>query len=200
MPFLMRSKELLISGGQIEGGVIVADGITNAGGDDLHKVQLDGVFIKCLGKVAGKKSSIKPQIKVSDEVIMGGEVILTDRGELALNQTSTYNIEFIETKNININSETYELVLTTDKPHKYTKGANLFSDKTLELMNLGLGNIKVRTYLGYVEEVLKNTIKIKGMPKGIESGNHNLYIVSYPKVDFINKNRSSSNIIIFKKQ
>ncbi len=55
MPIIFRSESLLISGGSIEGGVVVADGITNTGGDDLHKVSMDNVKIKCLGKVAGKK-------------------------------------------------------------------------------------------------------------------------------------------------
>lgn len=196
MPFLMRSKELLISGGQIEGGVIVADGITNAGGDDLHKVQLQGVFIKCMGKIAGKKATMKPETKLKDEILMGGEVIMTNEGEMIVNTSTTYNIEYMEKALINSQNNQGQISFTSIKPSEYKVGDNLFSDSNLDLKSIGLPKLTIRTFLGYVISILNNKVIVSGAPIGTQVGNHNVYKISYPTVLKSHIGNETNNMII----
>jgi len=200
IPFLFRSKELIVSGGNIEGGVIVADGITNAGGDDLHKVQLDGVFIQCLGKVAGKQATQKPDSKVKNEIIMGGEVVMTSEGNLYVNQGSTYSIRFCEVAPVSKGSSGSELVLKSSNTKLYTKGDNLFSDAMVDAKETGLSETAVRTFLGYVSDVKPGEVIIKGFPDGIAGKKHKVYIVAYPQLSNENSGKNQiSEVIQFKK-
>ena len=201
IPFLFRSQELIVTGGMIEGGVIVADGITNAGGDDLHKVKMEGVFIKCLNKVAGSKSTQKPESKVKNEIILGGEIVITNEGDLALNQGTTYNLQYLETLEINSNSAKGQIVFKSDTPNDYSKGNNIFSDHLIRVKDLNIGEFTTRTYLGYVDKKDGNLITLLGVPLGITSGKHPIYKVSFPIID-IKNNRSNNEkkIIIYRRK
>lgn len=191
IPFLMKSRELLVSGGHIEGGVIVADGITNAGGDDLHKVQLEGVFIKCLGKVAGKKTTMKPSSKLKNEIIMGGEVLISNEGEVAVNQSTTYNIDYME--KASLTAEKYTMVFASNALGKYQLGDNLFTGNNLYASTCGLADVEVRPYLGYVSNISGQIITISGVPAGTIGGKHTIYKVFFPIVDISNRSQKGSS-------
>jgi len=200
MPFLMRSRELLVSGGQIEGGVIVADGITNSGGDDMHKVQLEGVFIKCLGKVAGKKATMKPESKVKNEIIMGGEVVITNEGDMAVNLSTTYEINYMG--KARLSAKGHSMVFTASGAMSYTKGDNLFTGTDLYAATSGLADVKLRPYLGYVSDVSGQTITISGIPAGTLAGEHVIYKVMYPVYEIGNRSHRgpSEKIVRYKRQ
>lgn len=198
MPFLFRAQELLISGGSVEGGVVVADGITNAGGDDLHKVTMQGVFIKCKNKVAGKKASEKPSTNVRGEIVMGGETILTSDGDLVVNNGTTYFIDYLETASMKIINTSKELIFMSQDITRYKLGDNLFSDRSITYDNGG-ELIDIRSYLGYVSTIVGNKVTISGVPILHPIGKSNIYRVDYPTIQNISKNISKSNIERFKK-
>ncbi|MCB0746280.1 MAG: hypothetical protein KDC90_02350 [Ignavibacteriae bacterium] len=198
MPYLFRSLELLISGGSVEGGVVVADGITNAGGDDLHKVTLQNVFIKCKGKVAGKKSSEKPVSNIRNEIIMGGEAILSSDGDVLINQGSTYTIEFTENSALTIDRQLKTLSFLAIDTEKYKIGDNLFSDKSVTFpMNETF--LTINTYLGFVSGIKENKVIVSGVPMGLMDGPYKIYKVSYPIIQNINSTPTKSQIGQYKK-
>lgn len=200
MPFLMKSRELLVSSGQIEGGVIVADGVTNSGGDDLHKVQLEGVFIKCLDRVSGKKATMKPESKMKNEIIMGGEMVISSEGELAVNRTTTYDFSYIEKVRISLKDN--KAVWTSAKASEYKLGDNLFSGMDLSAATSGLADVKIRPYLGFVSNIQGQTITVSGVPAGLTSGEHTIYRVAFPVYDISSRtaNKSLQNVVKYKRQ
>lgn len=201
MPFLFRSTSLLLSGGSIEGGVVVADGYTNFGGDDLHKVTLDNVNIKCLGKVAGKKNTQKPTSKIKDEIIMGGEVISTTEGDIYVNNGTTYNQLYLEEANIKINIQTKTATFSTSKPSSYKIGDNIFTGQYVEGNTSGFSNsIKLRSPLGYISKIVENEITVSGVPLGFPTGKTSLYLVEYPvlEINSASSRKIKSGINFFK--
>lgn len=198
MPFLFRSNELFISGGSIEGGVVVADGVTNSGGDDLHKVTLQGVFIKCKGKVAGKKASEKPSTNVNDEIIMGGEAIITSDGDLLINQGTTYTLDYKEASIMKIDNRFKSVSFESKNAKIYNIGDNLFSDRTITY-EANESNISIRSYVGYVSSITNNKVTVSGVPLGFIEGSTTIYRVSYPIVKSLKSIPDNSKIQKFKK-
>lgn len=195
LPFLFRSKELIITGGQIEGGVVVSDGITNKGGDDLNKVQITGTFIKCLGKVAGKKATQKPTSKLNDEIVMGGEMLITTEEDIIINQSTTYNVANLETANILLRKNKNSAVITSAIKQAYKIGDNLFIDVPIKVSISESENINLYTYLGYVSNIDEKQITVSGIPFGTESGIKNIYKVSYPTIKLDEVQKTNSNKI-----
>jgi hypothetical protein len=197
MPFLFRSRELLVSGGSVEGGVIVADGITNAGGDDLHKVTLQGVFIKCKGKVAGKKSSEKPTTNIKDEIIMGGETLISSDGDILVNHGTTYILESLENSKLTIENTSKTASFISSDAGKYKKGDNLFSDRTLTYQ-MEKSNVEIRPYIGFVSSISGNIVTVSGIPLGLKDGNVSVYRVSFPIVQSIKSTQNRNSIQKYK--
>jgi len=197
MPFLFRSRELLVSGGSVEGGVIVADGITNAGGDDLHKVTLQGVFIKCKGKVAGQKSSEKPYVNLNNEIIMGGEMILSSDGGMYLNTGTTYLTDYTEDANVQIDQKSKTASFTTKDPAQYSTGDNIFTLFDVDPKICGLNAPgKVRSALGYVSNITGKVVTVSGVPYGFENRKDRIIVVKYPLLTTDQlSSRSSNNTI-----
>ena len=185
MPFLFRSESLLISGGSVEGGVVVADGYTNAGGDDMHKVVLENVKIKCLGKVAGKKSSERPAVNLKNEIIMGGEVIISADKEILINQGTTYFESFIEETFIEVNQMNKEGFFKSGKASQYKIGDNLFTNISISGSLSGFPNdINTQSPLGFVSKIEGNRIAISGIPNGFSNSKAKIYIIKYPTLTY----------------
>lgn len=193
MPFLFRSQELLISGGSVEGGVVVSDGVTNAGGDDLHKVTLQGVFIKCKGKVAGKKTSEKPTTNIKDEIIMGGETLISSDGDILVNHGTTYILELLENSKLTVDNKFKTASFISTDARKYKMGDNLFSDRTVTYQ-MKASNIEIRPYIGFVSSISDNKVTVSGIPLGFKDGNASIYLVNFPIVQTI-KSTQNRNII-----
>jgi len=198
MPFLFRSRELLVSGGSVEGGVIVADGITNAGGDDLHKVTLQGVFIKCKGKVAGKKSSEKPTTNIKDEIIMGGETLISSDGDILVNHGTTYILESLENSKLTVDNTSKTASFISSDAGKYKIGDNLFSDRTLTYQ-MKDSKIEIRSYIGYVSAIANTKVTVSGIPLGFKDGNASIYRVNFPIIQNIKSTQDRSNIKKYKR-
>ncbi len=177
MPFMMHSRAVLISGGLIQGGVVVADGYTNSGGDNLNKVTFDNVMINCLGQMAGRKSTSVPASNF-DFILMGGETMIAD-GNIYVNSNTTYNVYSIENATVTIDAATKKGKIITKNPQLYKLGLNLFPEDFADASVLGVGQ-KIKTYLGYVSAINGNTIEITGIPQGQAGGTYYLYAAEYP--------------------
>ena len=203
MPLLFRSSSLLVSGGVIEGGVIVADGYTNNGGDDLHKVTLDNVSIKCLGKIAGKKNTARPSSKLKGEILMGGEIISNSEGELIINNSTTYYQKHIEDVRILINHTDKTARFISKNPKNYKLGDNIFTNQYTQSNISNFSKpISVRSPLGFISNIRCNEIIINGVPFGFPDGNSRIYIVDYPNIDdilSIKKGFMENQMVKFKK-
>ncbi len=203
MPMLFKAKSLILSGGSVEGGVVVADGITNAGGDDLHKVSYDNVFIKCIGKVAGKKVSEKPGVNIKNEIIMGGEIILSSGGDMYLNSGTTYDIDYVEDASIHINYLEKTADFICKDGLKYSIGDNIF---TLQDVDPRVGGFSmqgtIRSALGYVSKIETNKITVSGVPVGFKDGKERIYVVTYPilKSEILESRTTTKNIRYFEKK
>lgn len=198
MPFIFRSRELLISGGSVEGGVVVADGITNAGGDDLHKVTLQSVFIKCKGKVAGKKSSEKPTTNIKNEIIMGGETLISSDGDILVNHGTTYILESLENSKLTVDNKSKTASFNSSDARKYRMGDNLFSDRTLTYQ-MEKSNFEIRPFIGFVTAISENKVTISGIPLGFKDGNASIYRVDFPIVQSTESTQNINNIKKYKR-
>lgn len=202
MPFLFRSESLLISGGSVEGGVVVADGYTNAGGDDMHKVVLENVKIKCLGKVAGKKSSEKPAVNLKDEIIMGGEVVLSSDGSIYVNMGTTYIQNYVEDATIQIDPKFKTAHFTTKDTKNYEVGDNIFTLQDVDPKLSGfIVQSTVRSPLGYVSNISQNKITVSGVPYGFINRKDRIIVIKYPKLNqaFDKRNQGLNQIRYFEK-
>ncbi|MGB4837359.1 MAG: hypothetical protein WBP08_00065 [Saprospiraceae bacterium] len=203
MPIVFKARSLILSGGSIEGGVVVSDGITNAGGDDLHKVSYDNMQIKCMGKVAGKKVSEKPHVNISNEIIMGGEVIISSDGGMYLNSGTTYNVDYMEDASIQINYLDKTADFISKDGLKYRIGDNIFTLQDVNPTSAGFSpQGTIRSALGYVSRVEANKITVSGVPMGFKDGKESLYIVSYPllKSEILESRTTTKNIRYFEKK
>jgi hypothetical protein len=180
-PMLFKSESLILSGGTIEGGVIVADGYTNSGGGALHKVSFDNVKIKCLGKVAGIKTSEKPNVNLKDQIIMGGEVYLSTEGEMFVNSGTTYDEYFLEEVNIKIDLLSKTASFTSKDSKKFNLGDNIFTLKDIDISKSGFSiNQTIRSPLGYISKIEKNVITISAVPLGYGDSQEKLFYIGYP--------------------
>lgn len=179
MPIIFQSASLILSGGSIEGGVVVSDGYTNAGGDDLHKVTYDNVFIKCLGKVAGTKNSKIPKSKLENSILMGGEIASGLDNSLYLNSGATFNHKYVEMVKITIQKEDVSLTFKSSNPEAYKIGDNLFTTTPIDLTFMDVKGY-VKPTLGFVKSIQGNKITVEGIPFGIKEGKHHIYMVSFP--------------------
>lgn len=194
MPILFNSRSLVISGGLIEAGVVVAGGYTNAGGDALHNVELDNVFIKCKGKVAGGSTSAKPKTDLRKEIVMGGQTYESSNGTLTRNLSTTYFNYFIESVELQINNDSKKATFLSNTPGLYQIGDNLFSSAYVSPTHSEMrGPIKIRSAIGYIEKIEGNAIYVAGIPKGLDNSRLDLYCVSYPTVPLILNGDSKSN-------
>lgn len=202
MPFLFKSKELLISGGSIEGGVVVADGITNKGGDQLNRVQMEGVYIKCLDrKVAGKKTTMRPQENIREDIILGGEIIYTTEGDLYINSGTTYNVEYLGIVNITKDNKDYSFNKSSNV--NIETGDNLFIENKVTLSGSKfLEGRYIQPAIGYIKEIKENNVIITGVPEDLSLTKVRLYKVSYPRLNNILEQieKGSQNVIKFKKE
>jgi Pectate lyase superfamily protein len=180
-PMLFKSENLTLSGGTIEGGVVVADGYTNSGGDALHKVSFDNVKIKCLGKVAGIKTTEKPNVNLKDQIIMGGEVYLSAEGEMYVNSGATYDEYYLEEVNIKIDLLSKTASFVSVDSRKYKIGDNIFTLKDIDVNKAGFKlNTTIRSPLGYVSKIMKNTITLSAVPLGYNESKEKLFYIGYP--------------------
>jgi Pectate lyase superfamily protein len=194
MPFAMHSRSVLMSGGFIQGGVLVANGYTNAGGDDLNKVTLDNVMISCLGKVAGKKNTAIPSTSITNQILMGGEMVTTTQGSVYVNTSTTYAMENVEQISLRIDNKTKKGFIQTKNPQLYRIGMNLFPETYTDASSLGI-NKKIKTYLGYVTAINGSTIEVSGIPKGLESGSFYIYAADFPQ---LNVNTKTKGMVEYK--
>lgn len=192
MPFVFRSSGIIISGGSLEGGVIVADGITNEGGDDLHKVTYQQVFNKCLNKVIGPKSSEKPQNNINNDILLGGETLISSDNSIYINSSTTYQVDYVGRFKIKIDkfNKTIEF-LNINSRVLLEIGNNVFCDFNNKYTTSDYGETNViRSHLGFISSIRDNKIVLSGIPIGVEESEMNLYIVKYPIFSNLNKNQN----------
>ncbi|MBO6517689.1 MAG: hypothetical protein JJ975_14175 [Bacteroidia bacterium] len=198
MPILLHSQQLLISGGSVEGGVVVADGHTNAGGEDLHNVKMESVFIKCLNKVAGASASTKPNSNLKGDIIMGGDFVQGLDGSVYRSSATTYNLYQLEDVKVVINESSKTGSFTTSNPGYYKIGDNLFTNRDVDIKQSGYAlSIKLRSPLGYVGKIEGSKITVYGVPHSFPQGQTRLYCAAYPRVcsTVIGKTKVGSSII-----
>lgn len=202
MPILFKSSGLLISGGWIEGGVVVSNGHTNSGGDDIHNVTYENVWIKCLNRIAGIRNSSVPIQKTTGSILLGGEEIGSVPGGLFKNNKETFNHNFMENVTINIDSVTKTAnFITGIDADRYQIGDNIFSQKLAYPDSINMPGSGVRSPLGYISTIAGDTITITGIPYGFSAtGTTSLYVTSFPIFippiwgDFVSGNDTIFNV------
>ncbi len=197
LPFLFRCLELLISGGSVTGGVITANGVTNAGGDALNKVQFDGVFIKCQNhKVAGKKPTMRPAVGLNDELMMGGEIVYTSEGDMFVNSGTTYDVSSLGTTDLKYDLTNKVITCSLKDVQNLKQGDNIFTHNTISLGDINSVYLKsrdIKPYLGYIDKISGNTITIKGVPEELKLKQAGLYKVAYPVFDLSKEKPTTGN-------
>ncbi|MBL4710818.1 MAG: hypothetical protein JKY48_20530 [Flavobacteriales bacterium] len=172
-PFMFKTNGLLISGGFIEGGIVVSNGYTNSGGDLIHNVDYENVHLKCKNQVIGKNSYGMPLANTKGVILMAGEEISLNYVPVKFvnNSNYNYNIALLESnKNISINTIDKKAIIIGVNPGQYQIGDNLFAD---------FGSTK--RALGYVAEINNDTIVVSSVPYGYtDISNVKVYSASYP--------------------
>ncbi len=178
-PLLLKSSALNVSGGNIQGGVLTSNGYTNRGGERIHNVSYDQVFIDCLGKVAGKAEYSKPIVNLSGEIVLGGSKLATNKGDIFENTGDTYNVFYTESKSVHYTDKSLAY-FTSSTPGLYAVGDNIFSSANLDLGNFGLSDHRFRSFLGVVHEIKGKKVILKSVPKISSEKPVELYVVEYP--------------------
>lgn len=207
LPFVFKAAEVIISGGLIEGGVVVADGINNAGDEDLNKVRMDGVIIKCQNKkVAGKSTPKKKDGEMNGEILFGGEVIYNKEGDLYLNCGNTYNVEYLGQFDLKTNMNTNKVEFFNNSLISLSVGDNLFSETSVPLSgSIYLKDRRIAPAIGFIQKIEGEKIIVAGVPNGFNLKQSKLYKVSYPilnlnsiKTADMDVKQSANKIVKFK--
>jgi hypothetical protein len=180
-PFVFRSDGVNIIGGHIEGGVVLADGITNEGGDRLHSVNYWNVNLKC------EDSNVNPTISgihlsnMNNKVILGNSDVTTYDSKQYYTESPTYKVYKIEMADVWFDPKEKTITFLSSSPNLYKKGDVLLSDQWLDLKEFGIDE-KLRGTLGFVSDIQDNVITTLGGSELLESSASNIYFVGFHKI------------------
>lgn len=173
-PIMFKTNGLLISGGWIEGGVIVSNGHTNSGGDLIHNIKYENVRLKCLDKNIGITNYGVPLANTKGIILMADDEISISKVPVKFINNSNYNFNHFlleQDKFIDIDSTNKIATIVGVDPGKYQIGDNIFT-------NLSSGSY--RAPLGYVSEIKNDTIIISSVPNSFPEGEADIYSTSFP--------------------
>lgn len=179
-PFMFKAGALRISGGWIEGGIIAANGVTNAGGEELHHVVFENVFMKCQGSIAGRSGYTRPLVNLSNHILLGGESIQSDDGSIFRNPGNTFETISLGMVEVEIDAGSGSGTFTFPRSGILKVGDNLYTGRSVMLQEETAKAYSIRPALGYVSEINGNRVKLRHIPKEIQSGTMELYLVDYP--------------------
>lgn len=179
-PFMFKAGALRISGGWIEGGIVAPNGVTNAGGEELHHVVFENVFIKCTGSIAGRASYIRPLVNLSNHILLGGESIQSDDGSVFSNTGNTFEAISLGTVDVDMDRATSSGTFILPLSGVLKVGDNLITGRSVMLKDETAKVYSIRPALGYVSEINGNRVIVRHVPNEIPSGKMELYLVDYP--------------------
>lgn len=145
----------------------------------MHNVTIRNSFIQCLGRTAGRSWFSKPDVNMTNDIILGGEVQLTSKGDTVVNFANTYDLVNLGLAKLKrTSSSQLQVELKNGKPP--VSGANIYSEQTSDLSDWGLDQYKYRPSLGFVKSANGNKLVLNGVPSSIRSENTYLYAISWP--------------------
>lgn len=182
IPFILISKKLTIDGGYVEGGVVVANGITNSGGDELHNVDFINTTMRCENSIISMNDRGLVKGKIFGQILVGGAQFLSSEGVLYKNDGKTYDVRHIEKSAIDNDSIEKKITFSCKEPGSYRIGDNLFVDGQYDYKFDDDRIIKLRLGLGYVSHIEGNVITMTGGSNLIRNKEYDIYCVEFPKI------------------
>lgn len=197
IPFMFQAKQIILNGCQVEGGLIFPSGISNAGGENLHNIEYNNVFVRCLGSTISTNYSGKILSNLYYQPFIGGARVRSfyDNKYLALNG-DTYLVNFVESSaKIERDKEGF-FYFESLNSKKYHNGDNLLSGTFINNYIGGI-NAPLRPHLGFVSKIDGNRIYLTGMPKDVINLPLEIYTCSfhYYIPPFEGKCSQNSNLI-----
>lgn len=181
MPITIKSKSVLLNGGHIEGGVLVANGITNNGGDELHSVIFNNVNLKCQNSIASNHRNGLHISKLYNQVWMGGSKFTSSEGIVIENISNTYDLIYITKKKIVIDSGLKLAYMHSDNPGQFKIGDNIFVNGPHNFeFKEGL-RLQLHINAGFVSEISENKIILSGISEVLNQTEYDIFIVEYPR-------------------
>ncbi|PCI93226.1 MAG: hypothetical protein COB15_16770 [Flavobacteriales bacterium] len=179
-PIMFRTNGLLISGGWIEGGVIVSNGYTNRGGDEIHNVRFENTRSKCLGYIG--INNFGTPINNTKGILMGQEEISLNYVPVKFinNSNYNYNLYGVENAFIDIDSINKKAIIQVSDTGRYQVGDNLFTNVFVYPDSSDMLGSRSRSPLGFVSEIRKDTIIVNSVPHGFSEGIAPIYVASFP--------------------
>jgi len=171
-------EHLSLNGGHIESGEVVPNGITNSGGDEIHKIEIENTVLRCQNSTALGNRTGLVKAKLVNQVMPAGAHFLTSSNESYVNNGPTLRVEFIETDKLKINSLNKTAKFSSRHPGGYKIGDNLFGP---EINNIDFGYLtkfQLRSYLGYVSNITDNVITVSGINQLLSNKKYQIHIVS----------------------
>lgn len=177
-PIVLKSKGVTMTGGWIEGGVVVAEGVTNEGGDDLQNIHFENVFLKCQGSMAGSNAYHQPPEKLSNRVVQYGDKLQAyDKSVFTFNG-DTYKVISLGEYAVSIDERIKEARFATEQPGSLKPGDNIFCITTVQAEE-DRPDVLIRPALGVVREVNGNQVVVDHVTHQLKSGKMRLYLVDY---------------------
>lgn len=189
-PILFKTNGLTVSGGFVEGGVIVSGGINSVSGGGIHNVKIDNMYAKCLGTTYGNigNENFTGSLKLTRRTLMGGEKIkLSEVPMTFTNNSNSYYHSYEIDPLIEIAIDTIEkkAKIKVVDTGRYQLGDNIFTANAIHPSESNIKGDWLRTPLGFISSIQNNTITVSAIPKGRPVDKiikiRGAHVVSYPK-------------------
>lgn len=176
IPFMFESQHVNITGGQVEGGIILPGILSNADGERIHNIFYNNVKMKCFNSNISKDYSDVIKENMKNIVVIGGARIRTHSNEEFVTKGNTYNLQYIE-NNITIKIEKGKAFFKSNNSFKYQVGDNLLTGTSI----VQKSSEQFRPALGYVSEIMGDLVYILGCPEEAVVKNIDIYSVGFFK-------------------
>ncbi|GEM_PF-6924587 len=174
-------EHLTILGGHIEAGVVMPNGITNNGGDEIHNIDVNNTVLRCQNSTAIKNRIGMVEAKLANHVMINNSRFQTSKKEVYENNSTTYRLDYIEKARLTVDAIHKTAKFQTSNPGAYRVGDNLFSPETISIDFGYLTKLQIRTCLGYVSAVNGKEVTLSGINSMINDKNYQIYLGEYAR-------------------
>jgi hypothetical protein len=180
IPFMFISRSIQLSGGWVEGGIVVPNGYTNEGGEEMNNITYDNVYIKCLDQIAGKNSYARPIENLGHEILSVGTTLKSNDQSVFTGTGNTYSIYQLGDVMLTITPSSKKGSFQINNPGIVKVGDILFSDQIDSLDRYGLKGAILTPAIGYISEISGSQVAVTGIPDCLRSGRMKIYVAEYP--------------------
>lgn len=178
IPFIFDARHITLNGGQIEGGIVTTGGVSNAGGDQVHKVTYNDVLVKCKSTMISQHYSGRIRSSLYGQYYVGGATIDTYDGKSYKISGDTYLVEYTEKAKLKPINESEAYFISADS-RSYKTQDNLFSSTPVKCALPNGQNLSVRPALGYISRINKDSVFVKGVNRNVVNIPLDIYLIDY---------------------